>query len=153
MLLESTRQVMFHCSSGLEDARDRRTPDVRSLRCDLWIACDCRGSQVWCEIKLRSSLDGLVELETTGAGSGSGAMGVAGSGAVSTGCTTTIGAIICRFQYETAIPRCQNRGISSKKRMICESTNALKILSEGMNLIQHQIPPARIMAATIVDAT
>src|ERR1700756_1723748 len=101
------------------------------------------------------SVGGVAGLETTGAGSGTGAIGtvVTGSGAGSIDWTATTGASICLCQYVTAIPRCQKRGISKRKSVICAITKAPATLSAGTNFIHIQSPPTNRMAATTVTTT
>jgi hypothetical protein len=71
-----------------------------------------------------------------GPGSGTGAIGTGGAGIVaasSAGITTTGASIRC-CQYEAAIARCQKRGISKRKSMICAITKAPITLFRGHEL-------------------
>ena len=90
-------------------------------------------------------------LGITGAGSGGAATGAEGViGCAIIGCTTTTGIIMFCFQHATTIPRCQNRGIKSRNNMSWLRRNAVNHFSGATNFIQVQIPPSKMIAATIV---
>src|SRR5580698_4809919 len=88
-----------------------------------------------------------------GAGERSGSVAAGAGEVLKTGTGATIGASIFCCQYETAIPRCQKRGISRKNRIAWLSTNAPRTLSALRKRFQIQMPPIRMMAATMVTAT
>ena len=93
-------------------------------------------------------------LGTTGAGSEGAATGAEGAiGCAIVGCTTTTGITIFCFQYATTIPRCQKRGIKSRNNMSWLRINAANHFSGARNFIQVQIPPSRMIAASIVVTT
>src|SRR5580765_6315385 len=126
----------------------------------IWVA-EIRGSRLCCsnpghKFGLQDcgiSVGGIDGLETTGAGSGTGGVATESTGIGSTGGTAITGASIRICQYETAIPRCQKRGMRSKRSVICAITKAPYTLSGDTNFIQIQSPPTNRRAATIVTTT
>lgn len=126
-----------------ENDRRESAKDFSQRACRIRFLYPCCGSDA----------GGVDSLVITGAGSGTGASGGAmtTAGVGSTGCIATTGtSIFCR-QYETAIPRCQKRGISNRNRVIWATTKAPTRLSGDTNLSQTQSPATRKMAARMVE--